>query len=361
MAAQSSPAWSGAQAGDSSASRRRRVIFTSCELPAEVMGVASARSAQVCSRSLLFPICTEAPVEFLDDHWTGVSVLSASVAAPEEHWAGMRSAAFREEVPMKVLVVDDNALNRLIASSELRKLGFVEVSEAASGLAALARAASDRPDLVLLDVDMPGLDGPGTLERLRADPVTANIPVVFFTAGDTGRVRGLGAEAVVSKPAAPGCLAQVVVEVTVQAHRAVRRAAEGPSVGPSKKRVLVADDNEYWRDLFESTLARTFEVRTVADGRAAVRAMEDWLPDALLLDVSMPEMSGPAVASVVRRLTRTRPATPRIIGFSADEPSESQRATFDEFVLKPIRSHELVRRLVKLLGPSGPGRCSAGR
>lgn len=251
---------------------------------------------------------------------------------------------------MKVLVVDDNALNRLIATSGLRRLGFVEVSEAPDGWAAIERAATQQPDLVLLDVDMPGLDGPATLARLRADPATASIPVVFFTAGDTGRLRGLGAEAVVEKPADPADLAQVVVDVTIEARRASRaRSADSGRESP-KLRLLIADDNEYWRDLFECTLDATFDVRTVPDGRAAVRAVAEWSPAALLLDLSMPEMCGDEVAAAVRRMATG--SAPKLIGFSADEPSDGQRALFDEFLMKPMRSHELVRRLVKILGPA---------
>jgi CheY-like chemotaxis protein len=73
------------------------------------------------------------------------------------------------------------------------------------------------PDLVLLDVMMPGTDGPTTLQRMRADPRFANIPVVFVTAkaipAEVARFRGLGAVAVIAKPFDPMQLGQQIVTI----------------------------------------------------------------------------------------------------------------------------------------------------
>jgi CheY-like chemotaxis protein len=70
-----------------------------------------------------------------------------------------------------------------------------------------AAAAERRPDAILLDVMMPGLDGPATLERLRADPATAEIPVLFMTAkaqaGELTRFAALGVAGVIAKPFDP--------------------------------------------------------------------------------------------------------------------------------------------------------------
>jgi DNA-binding response OmpR family regulator len=84
--------------------------------------------------------------------------------------------------------------------------GF-EVVEAADGDEALSRARAERLDLVLLDVMMPGVDGFTVAERLRADPATAGIPVVFLTAraddADLRRGRRIGAADYVTKPFDP--------------------------------------------------------------------------------------------------------------------------------------------------------------
>ena len=113
---------------------------------------------------------------------------------------------------MKVLIVDDEPDIRRIAKLGLARVGGMEVVEATNGTEALARAKEDHPDAVLLDVMMPGLDGPSTLARLREDPATSGIPVVFLTAKaiatEVDRLKSLGAAGVLTKPFDPMTLAR---------------------------------------------------------------------------------------------------------------------------------------------------------
>jgi two-component system, OmpR family, response regulator len=112
---------------------------------------------------------------------------------------------------MKVLIIDDDDDLRLIARLSLARVGGMTVAEAASGAAGLESARVDRPDVILLDVMMPGMDGAATLAALRQDPATAAIPVVFLTAkamrGEVERLRALGAAGVLTKPFDPRTLA----------------------------------------------------------------------------------------------------------------------------------------------------------
>jgi two-component system, OmpR family, response regulator len=112
---------------------------------------------------------------------------------------------------VKVLIVDDEPDIRRIARLSLVRLGGMEVVEAANGDEALAAAAAEKPDAVLLDVMMPGRDGPSTLAALRADAATASIPVVFLTAKvmaeEVERLRAIGAAGVLTKPFDPLTLA----------------------------------------------------------------------------------------------------------------------------------------------------------
>jgi len=108
---------------------------------------------------------------------------------------------------MRVLVVDDEDDIRRIASLSLSRVGGMDVTDVASGSAALASAMANPPDAVLLDVMMPVLDGPGTLAALRADPKTSRIPIVFLTAKamqpEIERLKALGAQGVLTKPFDP--------------------------------------------------------------------------------------------------------------------------------------------------------------
>lgn len=105
--------------------------------------------------------------------------------------------------PPTILIVDDEALNRKLLEALLLPEGYLTVS-AASGEEALALIAERAPDLILLDVRMPGMDGYQVASTLKADPVTAGIPIIMVTAqaDRAARVIGLdaGAEEYLTKP-----------------------------------------------------------------------------------------------------------------------------------------------------------------
>jgi len=106
--------------------------------------------------------------------------------------------------PLTILVVDDDADIRRIAALSLERIGGFKVVLASSGEEALRLAADSPPGAVLLDVSMPGADGPDTLAALRAIPAMRDVPVLFFTAtasdAEVRRLCGLGAAGVVAKP-----------------------------------------------------------------------------------------------------------------------------------------------------------------
>ena len=128
------------------------------------------------------------------------------------------SAATVTRAKRRVLVVDDEDNVTHLVSSALRFDGFETVT-ADSGLAALAAVAESAPDLIVLDMMMPGLDGMGVLQRLRANG--AQVPVIFLTARDAAsdRIGGLraGADDYVVKPFS-------VEELLARVHAVLRRA-----------------------------------------------------------------------------------------------------------------------------------------
>ena len=115
---------------------------------------------------------------------------------------------------MRILVIDDEDDIRRIVSLSLARLGGMEVLDAAGGAAGIATALREKPDVILLDVMMPDVDGTTTLARLRGDPATATIPIIFLTAkamsSETERLRRLGAAGVLTKPFNPTTLASEV-------------------------------------------------------------------------------------------------------------------------------------------------------
>jgi two-component system, OmpR family, response regulator len=114
-------------------------------------------------------------------------------------------------VSLHVLVVDDEPDIRLIARLALERLGGLQVTEADGADAAVAALTDAPPDVVLLDVMMPGTDGPATLARLRAHPAGVDLDVVFLTASvqraEIARLHQLGVRGVLAKPFDPTTLA----------------------------------------------------------------------------------------------------------------------------------------------------------
>lgn len=113
-----------------------------------------------------------------------------------------------------LMYVDDDADIREIVEMSLGLDGSIRVSCSAGGEPALASMRSERPDLVVLDVMMPGMDGPAMLERMRADPELRHIPVIFMTAKanprEVARFRNLSAIGVIAKPFDPMALGSQV-------------------------------------------------------------------------------------------------------------------------------------------------------
>src|SRR5476649_21368 len=111
-------------------------------------------------------------------------------------------------MPLKtVLYIDDEPDIRTIVQMALSLTKELTVHTGDSGAQALELARALKPDVLLLDVMMPGLDGPGTLHKMRADPTTADIPIIFVTAKamprEIAKFREMGAVGVIPKPFDP--------------------------------------------------------------------------------------------------------------------------------------------------------------
>lgn len=103
----------------------------------------------------------------------------------------------------KILLVEDNPVNRRLAVFLLRSQGY-HVSEATTAQEALAMLENERPDLIVMDIQLPGMDGLEVTRRLKAQPTTADIPVVAVTSyamkGDREKALAAGCAGYVTKP-----------------------------------------------------------------------------------------------------------------------------------------------------------------
>lgn len=117
----------------------------------------------------------------------------------------------------KILIIDDEDDIREVAALSLETVAGWEVLVANSGVAGLERARTEKPDAILLDVMMPGMDGPSTFRELQKTPTTAAIPVILLTAkvqsADQRRFADLGVRAVLTKPFDPLTLASQMEKI----------------------------------------------------------------------------------------------------------------------------------------------------
>src|SRR2546422_11019155 len=113
----------------------------------------------------------------------------------------------------RILVAEDDPDNRCIVVKVLTLDGH-ETLEAADGESALALARRERPDLIVMDLAMPGMDGWEASRRLKADPQTADIPIIALTAfamrGDEERAREAGCDGYLPKPCRPQTIRETV-------------------------------------------------------------------------------------------------------------------------------------------------------
>ena len=114
----------------------------------------------------------------------------------------------------RILYVEDEPVIRYITLLALEEVGGLTVEATESGTEGLEKVKAFGPDIILLDVMMPVMDGPETLAALRSDPATAGIPVVFMTAKsqahEIARYLALGAIGVITKPFDPMTLSDTL-------------------------------------------------------------------------------------------------------------------------------------------------------
>jgi DNA-binding response OmpR family regulator len=129
-----------------------------------------------------------------------------------------------------------------------------------------------------------------------------------------------------------------------------------PSSPPRRPRILIADDNAQGVELLEAYLGESeYETRTASDGEQALRLVEEWRPDLVLLDIMRPKISGFVVCKRLRSNPATRPIAVLMVT-ALDQSSDVERAVeagTDDFLTKPINKTELLLRVHSMLQSRG--------
>ena len=252
----------------------------------------------------------------------------------------------------KILVIEDNPLNLKLVRSILNLRGW-EALEATDATTGLALATAERPALILMDIQLPDMDGLEATRILKSRPETRSIPVVALTSyampGDEIKARQAGCSGYITKPINTRTFGEVIAKHLGRPSAVQDRPYEERH---HRNRILIVDDDPQNVRLMTAKLpAGRFEVLTAFDGKEAVRrALQDH-PELILLDIMMPEMDGYEVSHWLK----TNPATESIpiILVTALEGAEEKIRGFeagaDEFLSKPVNSVELLTRINSLL------------
>jgi signal transduction histidine kinase/DNA-binding response OmpR family regulator len=260
---------------------------------------------------------------------------------------------------LPVLVVDDNRTNRLILEEMLRNSGMrpVGVEGGAAALEAMEKAQAGGASfpLVLLDQQMPGMDGFTLASRIKQNPALAAVPLILLSSsgqrGDAARCRKLGISCYLTKPiqqaelldavlatlGAPKVEARPPALVTQHLLRESRRAG----------RILLAEDNAVNRQLAVRLLEKYgHRVVVATNGREALAALENEPVDLVLMDVQMPEMDGLEATAAIREREKLTGAHLPIIAMTAHamkgDREKCLASGMDGYITKPIQIRELL-------------------
>ena len=250
------------------------------------------------------------------------------------------AAAARGDI---VLVVDDDSAARDLLSRFLEREGFA-VKTARDGREGLALARQYRPKVVLLDVEMPNVDGWSMLRALRSDPTLHETPVIMISVLHERSVGfAMGANEYLTKPIDWG-----------QLRRVMERFEEGGTAG---RRVLVVDDEPDARGWVGAMLSRDGWTTDIAvNGADALAKVDRAMPDLIILDLMMPVMDGFAFLRALR--ARRDADRVHVVVLTAKEVTRAERADLERSVDRVLQKGSLkldelraeLRRLVPEMG-----------
>lgn len=264
----------------------------------------------------------------------------------------------------RILVVDDSPNNLILISDTLEFAGYAVV-RATDGASALRAVTECKPDLILMDVGLPDIDGLTITRRLKDDPATKHIPIAIVTAaamkGDEERAMAAGGDAYIAKPidtrALPGQVAQLLRQPVAAAGgtTAVSHGVASPPVEPAAERkggrgrILIVDDLAANRFLLREILETGgYQVIEAADGIEALGTLGRIEVVAIISDALMPNMDGFRLCLELRRDERWS-GLPFILYTSTyDSPADRSLAAqvgADGYLVKPAPPEALFAAL----------------
>jgi signal transduction histidine kinase/DNA-binding response OmpR family regulator len=263
------------------------------------------------------------------------STVAGSGAAPASevtHAAALpaKAAAAIHGLPLALVVEDDDKAAELLRV-QLESIGF-RVAHAATAEAALILATQECPELITLDIMLPGMDGWEFLEQFKQHPLFSEVPVVIVSMlADTNRGMSLGASQVMQKPVGRDQLARALLVLGFP-----------PCTEGERRLVLVVDDDPKAVQLIGTYLEPAgFRVLSAFSGKDGISVARRHHPDLIVLDLMMPELNGFDVVDALQGDLST--ATIPVIIVTAKQVTAADRARLTGTVKKVLEKSEFDR------------------
>jgi two-component system, sensor histidine kinase and response regulator len=266
----------------------------------------------------------------------------------------------------RILIIDDNAMNLDIAKDLLQHAGFktLEAEDAETGIRLMKET---KPDLVLLDLLMPRVDGFEAMRTIQADPEIQDIPVVAFTAlasqEDQTKALKSGCRGIIVKPIDASIFIPTIQSYlngqpaslpTFQSEALEFKSVKTimRSTISKSHTILIVDDNPMNLDILKEAVLVLDQVPiTVESGEQALRLIQEHKPDLILLDIMMPGMHGYAVMDALKASPETADI-PIIIISALDHTEDRVKGLLQggcDYISKPFELQEVQARIAVAL------------
>ena len=253
----------------------------------------------------------------------------------------------------KILTVDDSKTIRLVVTKALKPFD-VDVLEASNGVEGVAVAMRERPDLILLDMTMPIMDGSECLAKLKSHADLKNTPVIMLTV-ESGRdnimkIARMGVRDYLVKPFKEDMLIE-------RAGRIIELKAKGGGIKKVKRyddplNILVVDDKPA---ILEQIKAAVYDTPWQVHGRTQTGEALDYcsqhVPDAILVSLSLPDGAGFTLFQMFRASTRTKgaPIFALSVKTATDDQTRAQQVGFLGVITKPLDPEDLKMKICRSL------------
>ena len=253
----------------------------------------------------------------------------------------------------KVLTVDDSKTVRIIVKKAFKAFDC-EIFEAGNGVEGLAVAAKETPDLILLDVTMPVMDGVEMLTRLKSDPALKGIPVIMLTA-EGGRenvlkIAKIGVRDYLVKPFKEDVLIEKCGRVID-----LKPLSDSPSKTKTifdPAEILVVDDKPAIVQQIQEGLKHTpWKIRGVSTQGEAIDQCAKASPDIVIVSLSLPDESAYTLFRIIRTNIKTKytPVFALVVKTETTQQQQAQTLGFTAVITKPIDAGDLESKIAKAM------------